>query len=192
MCARYTLPGDDPRVLKLERILRDRYEGTPLLDRFRTGELAPGAIAPVRCLNRRQVPSWFLMKWGFALKGAKLIFNARSETLLEKPVFRESALHHRCLVPACAFFEWSHTSPEKEKVAFAHPQGRLVWMAGIYTLESPEPRFTVITREAAGEAARVHPRMPLILEPGKHAQWLSPQTDPRPLLTGGDTGICRL
>lgn len=53
--------------------------------------------------------------WGFhGFKGKQVIFNARSESVLEKPLFRDSVRHRRVVVPAAAFYEWN---ARKEKTA---------------------------------------------------------------------------
>lgn len=55
-------------------------------------------------------------RWGFpGFQNKKLLFNARSETALEKPTFRDSLLHRRCVIPAAWFYEWD---PKKQKFEF--------------------------------------------------------------------------
>ena len=41
------------------------------------------------------------------LIGMKLVINARSESVMEKPMFCESILHNRIVIPAAGFYEWN-------------------------------------------------------------------------------------
>ena len=72
--------------------------------------VAPGQEVPViiREDRNRAVP----MIWGYVLSyamdpvGGRAMINARAETLLEKPAFRDAVQKNRCLVPASGFYEW--------------------------------------------------------------------------------------
>ena len=76
-----------------------------------------------------------MMYWGFrALKGNadSLVFNARSETVSDKVMFRESFLHRRCVVPAAGFYEWNRAG---EKAAFEPENKETLYFAGVYRME---------------------------------------------------------
>ena len=122
------------------------------------------------------------MKWGFprGMSGGNghgaenrdgLVINARAETVLERPMFRDGARSRRCLIPAAGFYEWNR---EKEKAAFYRLDRTPLLMAGI-CLPDPEgegDRFVIITTGANRSVAPVHERMPLILERGQWKTWL--------------------
>jgi putative SOS response-associated peptidase YedK len=70
--------------------------------------IAPGQMVPVIIAQSpRQI---VLMRWGLIPHWAKdqktayKMINARVETLTQRPAFLLAA--HRCLVPACGFYEW--------------------------------------------------------------------------------------
>lgn len=118
-------------------------------------------------------------------------FNARSETVAEKPAFRSSIKRHRCLVPATAFYEWKKVRNEKKKVvskqAFAigmsddHPFA----MAGIWShwsgTKKGEPwkgyTFSILTCPPNPLMEDIHDRMPVILHPENYQDWLSNDTE---------------
>jgi putative SOS response-associated peptidase YedK len=70
---------------------------------------------------RREV---VLMRWGLipaktADPDAFKIFsttNARAETILEKPIWKEPFQHSRCLVPVSGFYEWVRPESRPEAV----------------------------------------------------------------------------
>ena len=63
------------------------------------------------------IPSW----WGKPLKEAKLAtFNARTESVREKPFFREAFKRSRYLIPASGYYEW-HTTPGGKQPYYFHP-----------------------------------------------------------------------
>ena len=107
---------------------------------------------------------------------AKMI-NARSETVGEKPAFRDSwARGRRCLIPAHGFYEWY----EKDGVNqpwFIHRNGTLLAIAGLWTRQKDLVTFTILTREAESPIRDMHHRMPVILDPADAAGWFSAATD---------------
>lgn len=110
------------------------------------------------------------MKWGYTIPGGRPVINARSETMEEKPLFCDGARQRRCLIPAAHYFEWDQ---DKTKYAIRPKAKGMMFMAGIYRLESSGPVFTILTREPAAELAAIHHRMPVLLPRDACAAWLN-------------------
>lgn len=110
------------------------------------------------------------MRWGIPGADKKLLINARAETVLERPMFRESFLYRRLIIPAAGFYEWSAA---KEKAEFTRPDAEAMFLAGFYNLYEGENRFIILTVPANISVVPVHDRMPLILEPDVLQKWLS-------------------
>lgn len=110
------------------------------------------------------------MHWGFpGYQGKSLLINARAESALEKPVFRESILHRRCVIPAAGFYEWNRN---KEKSTFYRGDRSVLWMAGCFREYQGELRFVILTTKANKSVVSVHERMPLILERQEVESWI--------------------
>lgn len=124
-----------------------------------------------------------VLKWGYASAGNHtLIFNARTETVRERPMFRYDFEARRCLVPACKFYEWKDTgAKKKEKYEFFTPE-EVLYLAGIYHKDPEGDRFTILTREAEGCMTGIHSRMPLILRKENMEEWLFSETEAKEML----------
>lgn len=110
-------------------------------------------------------------KWGFPVaEGSRIIFNARSESVLTKPMFRESILNRRAVIPAVWFYEWNKN---KEKNIFYRKEQTVLYMAGCYGKYQNENRFVILTTGANESMRPVHDRMPLILEQEEVTDWLT-------------------
>lgn len=99
----------------------------------------------------------------------QVIFNASSESVLEKPTFRESALHHRLVIPAAWFYEWNKA---KEKNILYRKDSPALYMAGLYKAYPEGKRFVILTTQANSSVQPVHERMPLVLEKDEITDWL--------------------
>jgi len=115
--------------------------------------------------------------------GSRLI-NARGETVAEKPSFRGSFKHKRCLILADGFYEWKTFGNRKSKTPyFIHMKNRKPFaLAGLWdSWESPDgsgiKTCTIITTGPNELMENLHDRMPVILHPRDYAKWLdaSPQ-----------------
>jgi putative SOS response-associated peptidase YedK len=114
-------------------------------------------------------------------------FNAKSESLAEKPSFRNSLNRKRCLVLANGFYEW-HTDGKKKIPYFIGLKDQIAFaLAGLYdqwtNRETGEKTdtFTVITTRANPMMEEIHnlkKRMPVILAPGTEQKWLDLNIDP--------------
>jgi len=117
---------------------------------------------------------------------AKMCLNAMVETIHEKPSFRDSAAHKRCVIPATSFYEWQWSDVTKKNCAKQKYEigisGKLFSFAGLWsswtnkdTGEIKET-FTIITAAANNLMAEIHntkKRMPFILRPDQEADWLA-------------------
>jgi len=174
MCGRYYIPDEDSAA-ELQQIIEQinhKHNAGPAL---KTGEIAPSDTAPVLANNRSLVITPFAMKWGYTMSNGKLVFNARSETAAEKPLFRDGMTQRRCLVPAAHYFEWEKRGREKIKYAIKPSDVSVLYMAGIYRIESGVPVFSILTREPATNISFIHDRMPVILPRELMTDWLNPQ-----------------
>lgn len=121
-------------------------------------------------------------RWAVATRSGRPVINARSETLTEKPLFRNLLEAHRCVVPASGYYEWPKGRPPRSKpfeIAFAG--GELMAMAALWTSstvdEGPNmPACVIITTAPAAEIASFHDRMPALLSREGIDLWLSGDT----------------
>jgi putative SOS response-associated peptidase YedK len=130
-----------------------------------------------------------MYRWGLipfwakdASIGSKLI-NARSETVAEKPSFRQALAKRRCLIPADGFYEWQKGPGGKTPMYIRYRDGRLFAFAGLWETWRPEEgtpvsTCTVLTTEPNALMGPIHNRMPVILDPKDEAAWLDPETSP--------------
>ena len=106
--------------------------------------------------------------------------NARSESVHEKPTFRDSFKYRRCLIPAEGYYEWATALGKyRPKQAFyiSARDGKQLPIAGIWsswrmpTGELVESA-SIITQEAQGELETIHSRMPVFMPRDRWSHWL--------------------
>lgn len=164
MCGRYYV--DDETAREIEKLVRD-------LDRKlqieRTGDVFPAQNATIIKGQEHHLAAE-QMRWGFpGFEKGKLLINARAETALERPTFRESVQDRRCIIPARGFYEWNKS---KEKFTFERKETPVLFMAGCYNRYEGQERFVILTTDANSSVAPVHNRMPLILEQEELKDWV--------------------
>ena len=124
------------------------------------------------------VPSWAKEK----AIGARMI-NARSETLGEKPSFRNAFRRRRCLVLADGYYEWQRSGPVKQPYYISSADDAPFGMAGLWERwrdpASGEPLESccIVTTSPAPAVAHVHDRMPVIVPANAYAEWLDPRNE---------------
>ena len=168
---------DDDTLREIEKIARKIDQKSAA-----TGDVHPSQPALILRADHGKMVSEVL-KWGYEAYWKKtLIFNARSETVQERPMFRRDFEERRCLIPAGKFYEWKQDSTkQKEKYEFFTPD-KILYLAGIYHKDPEGDRFTILTREADGCMTGVHPRMPLILYEKDIGKWLFSREEAEKLL----------
>jgi len=113
--------------------------------------------------------------------GHKLI-NARSETVAEKPAFRNALQKRRCLIVADGFYEWQKApkGQDKQPYLIQLKTRSLFAFAGLWerwrSPETDETLFscTILTTAANAVMTPIHHRMPVILPPDAYERWLDP------------------
>lgn len=176
MCGRYRLTRADRLAEKFKAVYgSDDLDLTP---RYNIAPTQP--VLVVRANNgRREICS---MRWGLIPSWAKdasaAQINARSETLLEKPAFRESFERRRCLIPADGFYEWRPTGSTKQPFHFGMKDDSLFAFAGIWD-RWKQPRgveiesCAILTTTPNDLLRDVHDRMPAILRSEHYHAWLT-------------------
>jgi len=123
------------------------------------------------------VPSW----WKDASKLPGQTFNARAETIAEKPTFRASFKRRRCIIPADGFYEWKAMGGSAKQPYYIHPcdPETVFAFAGLWdlweTADCAMGSCTIITTEPNSLIAGLHTRMPVILPPAHQEEWLDPR-----------------
>lgn len=171
MCGRYYVDDDTAREIeKLVRQVNERVKaaGGESTINLKSGDIHPTDKAPV--LTARQLGigcEW--QKWGFPFPGKGVTFNARSETALTKPMFRESILSRRAVAPAAHFYEWNQ---QKEKFTFYKKGQPVLYLAGCFHYFNGKKHFVILTTQANSSMLPVHDRMPLVLDREEAADWI--------------------
>ncbi|HEX7493054.1 MAG TPA: SOS response-associated peptidase [Bacteroidales bacterium] len=136
-----------------------------------------------------------LLKWGLIPSWTKSIdeanviryktFNARSETIEQKPSFSSSFRSKRCIIPIKGFFEWQHVGNEKIPWYIYQSENEIISIAGIFD-DWIEDRtgevfstFSIVTTEANELMAKIHnsgKRMPVVLSKTSESKWIDLST----------------
>lgn len=158
--------------MKVFPLVQPRYNAAPTQD-MPVVRAAAGGGREAAMLRWGLVPSW--SREG---KMKSILINARSETVAEKPAFRDAFRRRRCLVPADGFFEWKHAGRDRMPWLFEPVDGVPLCFAGLWekwsagdagTLES----FTILTTTPNEILAPFHDRMPVILPQAAREAWLA-------------------
>lgn len=183
MCGRLNLsldPADLADELRLDVV---SYDYTPRYN------VPPGSFVPIIVerlddeggLTRRlEAASWGLVPgWAKDTKIGFKAFNARSETVLEKPMFRQSIRRRRCALPIPGYYEWENTADGKQPWMMSAAGSDPLFMAGLFEFwKQPDQSWLVstaiLTMEAAGHLSDVHHRMPVFLGRGAVDAWIDP------------------
>jgi len=179
MCGRFTLTIDP---LHLQQAFPWAVIPDNLVPRYNIAPSQPVAVIPNTGDNTLSMYRWGLIpSWSKDPSIGERMINARSETLAEKPSFRNAYRRRRCLILADGFFEWKQSPSMKSKQPIyirlkeAHPFA----FAGLWELwsapDGSEVRTcTIITTQPNSLLEPIHNRMPVILSPKMYNKWLTP------------------
>ncbi len=155
--------------------------------------IAPSQEVPVIVRNESRDEAK-LMKWGLVPSWAQdpsmgqRMINARSETLLEKPSFKNLVATRRCLVPADGFYEWRREGNRKVPMWIHLKKREPFAFAGLWDCwldrdnDSELYTFTIITTQANALLRPIHNRMPVIYDKEMGRQWLEESFGDQPMI----------
>ena len=179
MCGRFTQHLSWEELQRLAdligqpRNLRPRYNVAPTT----TIEVIRPAPAGNELVQMRWgfAPSW----WKKPLRELPATFNARAETIAEKPMFRSAFAVSRCIIPASGFYEWTGATGAKTPHYFTARDGFPLAFAGVCSacrdVESNASieSATIIVGPANSWMRPFHDRMPIILDWRDANAWLT-------------------
>ena len=163
------------RVFGAPRNLRPHYNIAPT---------DPVDVVRLNAEGQRELVS---MRWGLvpffrkkSLKEVPATFNARAESVAEKPMFREAFRRRRCIIPASGFFEWTGEKGDKQPHLFTAADGSpILAFAGLWDRwHNPATgeellSCTIVVSGASDWMIPYHDRMPVLLSAGDIEGWLN-------------------
>jgi putative SOS response-associated peptidase YedK len=183
MCGRYVIISTPEAI----RALFGYQEQPNFPPRYNVAPTQP--VPMVRLVDGKR--SFTLMRWGLLPSWVKdpkafpLLINARGESVLEKPAFRNAMRRRRCLIPTDGFYEWQvgeyaggpkrpyFVRAKKDAAGRASPLA----FAGLYeTWTGPNGEeldtVAIVTTSANRTLAAIHDRMPVFVLKEAFDLWL--------------------
>lgn len=202
MCGRFTSMYTWEELVRLYR-LTEPYMIRNLQPRY---NICPTTMVDVvtELEGKRQIEQlrWGLIPgwWSKPLKEMKIAtFNARAETVEQKPMFRTAFKKNRCIIPASGYYEWQHIEGDKKPQPwyFTQKNSPIVSIAGIWdewkdrTTGELIRSCSMIITEPNKFVAEVHDRMPVILQLEQFDGWLSGELGKEVLVPANDNLLQR-
>jgi putative SOS response-associated peptidase YedK len=183
MCGRYVIISTPAAI----RALFGYSEQPNFPPRHNVAPTQP--IPTVRLADGKR--SFALMRWGLLPSWVKdpktfpLLINARGESVLDKPAFRNAMRRRRCLIPTDGFYEWQAggTMGAPKRPYFVRAKRDAggdappLAFAGLYeTWTGPNGEeidtAAIITTTANRTLSAIHERMPVFIPPEAFDLWL--------------------
>ncbi len=141
--------------------------------------IAPTQMVPAFTAEHGEAMRWGMIpSWSQEPSSKFATFNARAESVAEKPAFRNAwRKSQTCLVPAIGYYEWKGTKGQKQPYFIYSKNGEPLVMAGLWEYwnrgEQSIYSCTVITQPSHGKLSEVHTRMPLMPELEQAERWVN-------------------
>jgi putative SOS response-associated peptidase YedK len=181
MCGRFTLTANVDQLI-------DRFDIEFFLqeEEYNPSYNVAPSQSVLAVINDGAQNKMGFLRWGLIPPWAKdmsigyKMINARAETLIDKPSFRNAYKKKRCLIVADSFYEWKRIdSKTKIPMRIKLKSNELFSMAGLWeNWKSPDGKSiyscSVITTSPNALVQDIHDRMPVILKPDDEKYWLDP------------------
>lgn len=183
MCGRFSIYHSLEKVCERFGALSEGVEWKPRYNIAPTQEVLTVVSEKIGERRVRHMVWGLVPNWSKDRKIGPRLINARSETLNEKPSFRESYQRRRCLIPADGFYEWQGKHPfyirmkGKELFSFAG-----LWDTWVdETIQQPLNTVTIVTTRSNALLKGLHERMPVIISRQDENVWLDVKTSSKAL-----------
>lgn len=164
----YNIAPTNQVAIIVDRAFEKDQDGAPLGDISREIHSARWGLVP---------------RWAKSPTDGSPLINARIETVLEKPSFKESVGRRRCLVPASGYYEWVVDAAGAKQPYYVNAGDGVIAFAGLFewwanpAVKPGEPgrwllSTTILTKPAAPELAHIHERNPVFLSGDTLDVWL--------------------
>ena len=178
MCGRLVIYSPPERYTEFFGV-NSSYELNPSYN------IPPTSSIPACRMNREGEREISLMRWGLVPRWSKgpdsrfSMFNARAETVHEKPAYRTAFKKQRCLIPADGFYEWTQANGKQPYFIHRRDNEPLVF-AGLWDhwqdgQGNAIDSCTIIVTGANALMQPIHDRMPVILNTSQFNGWLDPE-----------------
>lgn len=176
MCGRFNFTDEQlDEIKQIIKEVNERIYGK----KVKTGDVYPTDLAAVLVWDENKISPkpvyWGFPKWN----GKGTVINARAETALEKPMFRNPLLTRRCVIPSTGYYEWkrAENGRKKDKYYLTEPDKNILYMAGMIDTFSKDDSgqyeaFTILTTASNESVSTLHDRMPVILQDDEIETWL--------------------
>ncbi|MXZ86090.1 MAG: SOS response-associated peptidase [Acidimicrobiia bacterium] len=186
MCGRYSLTASLQELAE-----RFEFDGEPegFVPRYNVAPTQQVLTVVGGDTRRAGFMRWGLIpSWSKDSPSSRPLINARAETVAEKPTFRGSLRHRRCLVLADGFYEWQKAGDAKRPMRITMRSGEPFAFAGLWSKwTDPEgnraPSCAIITTAANNLLKPIYHRMPVILAEEAEDTWLDTALDDSDALT---------
>lgn len=175
MPGRYTITAESKNISERFSVeVPDTYQ-----KRYNAAPTQSLPVISTSQLKRLSYYYWGLIpQWSKNKALATKLFNARADSLKDKISFKNSLKSRRCIIPVDGYYEWKSVS-KKSKIPYriVLQSGELFSLAGLWESYEDDTgnevfTFTIITTEANSEVAKIHDRMPIILNQETESMWL--------------------
>ena len=176
MCSRYSL------ICSPEALCREfgSYQVDDFPPRY---NIAPSQPVLILRASARGGREFQLVRWGLIPSWTKdpgqlrMLVNARAETAAEKPSFRGSTRHRRCLIPTTGYYEWTGGRGSRQPHLIRVADRPVFAMAGLWEAwlgadGSEIETMAILTTAANADVASIHERMPVMITPEHYDRWL--------------------
>ena len=172
MCGRITITDPNEALAALF----DAVAGNDLPEspRFNVCPTNPVAVVTSDGARRLRTMRWGLVPaWYKTPTDGPLILNARSDTVAQKPAFREAIRQRRCILPASGFYEWS-AGPNGSRLPWyiTRTDGQPMAFGALFNHWGDIDSVATVTVAGGPNMAGIHDREPVILEPADWPLWL--------------------
>ena len=173
MCGRITLTNPNEALAALfDAVAGNDLPESPRFNICPTNPVAvvtaDGGTRRLRTMRWGLIPAWYK-----APNDGPLIINARSDTVAEKPAFREAIRQRRCILPASGFYEWS-AGPGGSRLPWyiTRSDGKPMALGALYNHWGDIDGVASVTVAGGPNMTGIHDREPVILEPDDWPLWL--------------------